>query len=87
MKLIGREGERRRVHADLAAGRSVCVAGDAGIGKTTLLRELAEATGARYGGAFAMLASMPYLPASRAPSWCSTTCNGPTTTRSSCSIA
>jgi DNA-binding CsgD family transcriptional regulator len=66
VKLIGREGERRRVHADLAAGRSVCVAGDAGIGKTTLLRELAEATGARYGGAFAMLASMPYLPVAQA---------------------
>lgn len=66
MRLIGREAERDKVRAHLAAGRSVCVAGDAGIGKTTLLRAVAETTDARYGGAFAMLGSMPYLPIAQA---------------------
>jgi DNA-binding CsgD family transcriptional regulator len=66
VRLIGRDDERRLLDAQLAAGRSVCVVGDAGIGKTALVRELAEATGARYGCAFAMLASEPYLAVAQA---------------------
>jgi DNA-binding CsgD family transcriptional regulator len=66
--LIGRDRELATLDACLARDALVVVAGEAGIGKTTLVRAAAEAAERRLveGGAFATLAWMPYLALERA---------------------
>lgn len=66
--LVGRDAERRRLVALLSGDRPVVVVGEAGIGKTALVRSAAAAAGRalREGGAFATLAWMPYLAIRRA---------------------
>jgi DNA-binding CsgD family transcriptional regulator len=68
MDLVGRDPERRRIAAAIAADRPVAVAGEAGIGKSSLLRVVADETGVpiRSGGGFATLISQPYLALARA---------------------
>ena len=58
--LIGREDELSRVAEALDLDRPVVVVGEAGIGKTTLIRAAAERGGRRVleGGGFAILAEM-----------------------------
>jgi DNA-binding CsgD family transcriptional regulator len=61
--LVGRDLERGAIVNALAADRVVLVTGEAGIGKTTLVRA-AVATAGRplvHGAGFATLAAMPYL--------------------------
>ncbi len=66
--LSGRGLELAELGPALSSGRPILVAGEAGIGKTTLLRVAAEATGARVfeGGALATLSWLAFLPLSRA---------------------
>jgi len=66
--LRGRDSELDVVVDRLNVGRAVALVGEAGIGKTSLLRSAASSTGRPVyeGGAFATLSWMPYLPISRA---------------------
>jgi hypothetical protein len=66
--LSGRGRELTDVGRALAAGRPVLLTGEAGIGKTTLLRAASQATGRRVleGGALATLSWLAYLPLARA---------------------
>lgn len=66
--LIGRAGEVRAVAAGLAGRQPVVLAGEAGIGKTSVLRAAAAGfpSGFREGGALASAAWMPYLAVRRA---------------------
>jgi DNA-binding CsgD family transcriptional regulator len=65
--LLGRDAERARAAAVLADGRSVVLAGESGIGKTTLARALAADVDPSFtGGGLATLAWLPYLPLRRA---------------------
>jgi DNA-binding CsgD family transcriptional regulator len=66
--LIGRSTELGDVAERIGRSRSVAVVGEAGIGKTALLREAAAAAGRRRfeGGALSSLSWMPYLPLERA---------------------
>lgn len=63
MALVGREAERAAIVDAIAADRVVLVIGEAGIGKTTLVRAAVAATGRLlfHGAGFATLAAMPYL--------------------------
>jgi DNA-binding CsgD family transcriptional regulator/tetratricopeptide (TPR) repeat protein len=67
-ELIGREAELRALVDAIHADRSTVVAGEAGIGKTTLVRAAIAATGRRSfeGGGFATLDWLPYLALRRA---------------------
>ena len=66
--LIGRDHETAELARLLADDRAVVVVGEAGVGKTALLRAVAEASGRRVaeGGALATLSWMDYLPLQRA---------------------
>jgi DNA-binding CsgD family transcriptional regulator len=66
--LVGREAELQRVVDLLRRDRPVAVIGEAGIGKTTLVRAAAKTAGRVLyeGGGFATLAWMPYLAVRRA---------------------
>lgn len=66
--LVGRTTELHRLDEALSRDHPVAVVGEAGIGKTTLLRAAAERTGrpVREGGALSTLAWMEYLPLERA---------------------
>ena len=68
MALIGREDELGAIVRALEGDTPVVVVGEAGIGKTTLVREAIAATRrpVHEGGAFATLAWMPYLALERA---------------------
>ena len=68
MALIGRAGELGVLVRALEGDAPVVVIGEAGIGKTALVREAAAATARpiHEGGAFATLAWMPYLALERA---------------------
>jgi hypothetical protein len=68
VNLVGREVELTAVRAALEADIPAVVLGEAGIGKTALVRAAIEATGRRAyeGGGFATLAWKPYLALSRA---------------------
>lgn len=67
-RLLGREAELERLVAALAGDGWVAVVGEAGIGKTRLIRAAIAASGrtAREGGAFATLSWLPYLALRRA---------------------
>ena len=66
--MIGRDAELANLAAVIEADGTVVVVGEAGIGKTTLVREAALAAGRtlREGGAFSTLAWMPYFALERA---------------------
>ncbi len=66
--LIGRESELTAVIRRLTEGRSVVVVGEAGAGKTSLIREAVAVTGGASfeGVGLATLDWLPYLPLSRA---------------------
>ncbi|HJQ04451.1 MAG TPA: LuxR C-terminal-related transcriptional regulator [Nocardioides sp.] len=66
--LVGRTTELHRLREALSRDHPVAVVGEAGIGKTTLLRAAAERTGrpVREGGALSTLSWMEYLPLERA---------------------
>lgn len=66
--LFGREAERDRLVEAIAADRSIAVLGEAGIGKTTLVRNAAAASGRplHEGGGFATLQDAPLLALRRA---------------------
>ena len=66
--LVGREAELEQLVLALAADRPIAVLGEAGIGKTALVRAAAEAAGRplHEGGGFATLAETPYLAIQRA---------------------
>lgn len=66
--LIGRELELQRLVAAFEGDRSMAVAGEAGIGKTSLIRAAAGRAGRRVqeGGGFATLQHVPLLPIRRA---------------------
>ena len=66
--LIGRQSELALLAERLAEGRPVGVLGEAGVGKTTLVRVAAERAGVRLveAGALATLSWLPYLPLRRA---------------------
>jgi MoxR-like ATPase len=66
--LLGRDDELERLTAAMSGDRRLAVVGEAGIGKTSLIRAALQASGraARHGGAFATLAWMPYLALRRA---------------------
>lgn len=66
--LIGRTGALAEVAAAIRAARPVAVVGEAGIGKTTLVRAAARCAGRRVreGGGFATLSWLPYLALRRA---------------------
>lgn len=66
--IVGREDELAQMVGWLQADRSIVVTGEAGIGKTALVRAAAAATGRRLyeGGGFATLAWRPYLAIQRA---------------------
>ena len=66
--LVGRAGELAAVAACLREGRPLAVVGEAGIGKTALLREAARQSGRRVfeGGGLATLSKLRYLPLTRA---------------------
>ncbi len=67
-EIIGRAAELRRVRDAISGDRAIVVTGEAGIGKTTLIRTATDTAGRRRfeGGGFATLAWMPYLALSRA---------------------
>src|SRR5471030_1539348 len=66
--LLGRDVELARLEALLSDGRSVAVVGEAGIGKTSLIRAAAQRAGVdvHEGGALATLAWTPFLALRRA---------------------
>ncbi len=66
--LFGRDAELGRLAELLAAGRAVAIVGEAGVGKTTLVRAAAERAGLelREGGALETLAWTPHLALRRA---------------------
>ncbi len=66
--LVGRDPERRRIAEAIASDRPLAVAGEAGIGKSTLLRAVALEAGVPIwaGGGFATLVEQPYLALGRA---------------------
>lgn len=66
--IVGREPELAQVAELLRGDRPVAVVGEAGIGKTTLIRAAAAAAGRplREGGSFATLAWLPYFALQRA---------------------
>ncbi len=66
--IVGREPELATLVELLRADRPVAVVGEAGIGKTTLVRAAAASTGRplHEGGGFATLAWLPYLAFNRA---------------------
>ena len=66
--LIGREEELDRIVRAIPSDQSVVVVGEAGIGKTTLVRAAGWAAGRAIheGGGFATLAGLPYLATRRA---------------------
>ena len=66
--LVGRDPELTRLEANLAAGSSTVLIGEAGVGKTTLIRAAAAAASGRAfeGGALATLSWMECLPLRRA---------------------
>lgn len=66
--LVGRDAEAARLAEALAADRPVVVTGEAGVGKTSLLRAVAAASGrvVREGGALSTLAWLDYLAVERA---------------------
>ncbi len=66
--LVGRQTELRLLSALLAEGRPVVVHGEAGVGKTALVRAAVEATEQKLveAGALATLSWLPYLPLRRA---------------------
>jgi len=66
--LLGRDAEIARLEALLGEGRPVAVVGEAGIGKTSLIRAAAQRAGleVREGGALATLTWTPFLALRRA---------------------
>lgn len=66
--LVGRDAELGAIAAAIEADRPVVVVGEAGIGKTALVRAAVHAAGRvrHEGGAFATLAWMPFLALERA---------------------
>ena len=66
--LVGRQTELRLLSALLSEGRPVVVHGEAGVGKTALVRAAVEATEQKLveAGALATLSWLPYLPLRRA---------------------
>lgn len=66
--LVGRDDELRRLISAITSDRPTVVVGEAGIGKTTLVRAAIAGSGLpiHEGGGFATLASMPYLALRRA---------------------
>ncbi len=66
--LVGRQQELALLGERIAGDRSVALVGTAGVGKTALLREAAQASGREVfeGGALANLAWMSFLPLARA---------------------
>jgi len=66
--LVGRERELERLAGGLERGASLVVLGEAGIGKTAVLREVASRSGRRVneGGGLVSLSWHSYLPLSRA---------------------
>jgi len=66
--LIGRDQELALLRERLGRGMAVAVVGEAGIGKTALLREACASIGRPVfeGGALSSLSWMPYLPIERA---------------------
>jgi DNA-binding CsgD family transcriptional regulator/tetratricopeptide (TPR) repeat protein len=68
LRLLGRDAERATLLDHLALDRSVVVVGEAGVGKTTLVRAATALTGreVHQGGALAMLRWRPFLALERA---------------------
>lgn len=68
LQLLGRDAELARLREAFDADRAVAVVGEAGIGKTTLVRMAVAASGRRLreGGGFATLNWLPYLALRRA---------------------
>ncbi len=66
--VIGRDAEIARVAAAIATDRPVALVGEAGVGKTTVVRAAAAAARRRLweGGGFATLTHLPYLALRRA---------------------
>jgi DNA-binding CsgD family transcriptional regulator len=66
--LVGRDAELARLVELISADRQVAVIGEAGIGKTALVRAAGQAAGRRLseGGGFATLTHLPYLALRRA---------------------
>lgn len=66
--IVGREDEQRRLVAAIEADRSIAVVGEAGIGKTSIIRAAAQASRRRLfeGGGFATLRDEPLLALRRA---------------------
>ena len=66
--LVGRERELALLLSRIAEGKPLAVLGEAGVGKTTLVRAAAERTDRRLveAGALATLSWLPYLPLRRA---------------------
>lgn len=66
--LVGRERELAQLRDRLERGDTVVLLGEAGVGKTALLRAAAAACGRRVheGGGLATLSWLPYLPVERA---------------------
>lgn len=66
--VIGRERELTRLASELEQGRTVALLGEAGVGKTALLREASARSGRRLseGGGLATLSWLRYLPVERA---------------------
>jgi DNA-binding CsgD family transcriptional regulator/tetratricopeptide (TPR) repeat protein len=66
--LVGRDPEIRELASALAADRAIAVVGEAGIGKTSLVRAAAAHAGVELfeGGGFATLLDSPYLALRRA---------------------
>jgi DNA-binding CsgD family transcriptional regulator/tetratricopeptide (TPR) repeat protein len=66
--LVGREGELERLAGGMERGASLVILGEAGIGKTAVLREAASQCGRRVyeGGGLVSLSWHSYLPLSRA---------------------
>ena len=66
--VVGRDDELARLSASMAADPAVAIVGEAGIGKTSLVRAAAASAGIRLfeGGGFATLAETPFLALRRA---------------------
>jgi hypothetical protein len=66
--LVGRERELVQLRGRLGRGETVAFLGEAGVGKTALLREAVARSGRRLyeGGGLATLSWLPYLPLERA---------------------